>query len=311
MSFAPFLGVVRRVGLDRPVAIAGYAVPLGVLVAMAGIVLLIGALSVTLIAVSSDAGGTPSAAESAPEPDVLALVAKAETGDRVAIAALAERDADERTAVEWRALGHGYFLIGDLKSGLLIHGDGIRAKKELKTDPIVLSDVRRAVTHPELTEPALLLAARSLGETGADLLYDIWDEQKGIANSTAGKRARALLDEEPAKSQRSPALRAALDLQAALKRPKCSELKKLLPELARAADERSLPALSRLNERRGCGFLGLSDCYSCLRANKDLANALASARSRPRPSFGVPPAVIPSSASSARTVPATAPRKSQ
>ncbi|HEY8945881.1 MAG TPA: serine/threonine-protein kinase, partial [Polyangiaceae bacterium] len=42
-SFAPFLGVVRRVGLDRPAAIAGYAVPLGVLVAMAGIVLLIGA----------------------------------------------------------------------------------------------------------------------------------------------------------------------------------------------------------------------------------------------------------------------------
>jgi hypothetical protein len=43
-----------------------------------------------------------------------------------------------------------------------------------------------------------------------------------------------------------------------------------------------------MNDRRGCGFLGLRDCFTCLRANKgkELAAALKAASERPAPRVG-------------------------
>jgi len=34
-----------------------------------------------------------------------------------------------------------------------------------------------------------------------------------------------------------------------------------------------VPQLNRLTDRKGCGFLGLGDCFGCLRRGKDLSNA--------------------------------------
>ena len=59
-------------------------------------------------------------------------------------------------------------------------------------------------------------------------------------------------------------------------------------DLQRAATEgdmRLVPSLKRFEDRRGCGFLGLGDCYSCLRAGKELANTADSAGGRPGPAF--------------------------
>jgi hypothetical protein len=39
-------------------------------------------------------------------------------------------------------------------------------------------------------------------------------------------------------------------------------------------------------DRRGCGFLGLRDCFSCLRAGKDFANAQKAVAERPVPKVG-------------------------
>lgn len=283
--FGSWTGGLRRAGLDRPILIAGRAVPLQLLVVLSSALLVAAVAVPILIVAADDPTGPETVSSGALAPDVLALIAAAETGDRASLAALQARALDARTSIEWRAIGHGYVRIGDLKTGLSIHSQGIRAKPELALDPIVVGDIRRAVRHPELAVQALELSAGSLGTVGADLLYDVWEEQKG-APGAAAQRARALLDEEPAKSQRSPALAAVLELHAAFKNPVCSRFIKLLPELARVADERSVPWLARLTERRGCGLLGLRDCYACLRANKDLSYALAAAQARPRPQFG-------------------------
>ena len=65
-------------------------------------------------------------------------------------------------------------------------------------------------------------------------------------------------------------------------------MKKLLPRVLESGDMRSVPVLTRLSERRGCGFLGLRDCFACLRTanGKDLAAAQKAAGERPAPKTG-------------------------
>ena len=301
-SLSAFTGRARELVLGRALTLGGRRVP-HALVVGASVLL---ALALTLFVSRGSRlvtvpGGSASAAPERIEPDVRALVAGAEVGDRAALAELAERKPSKRGLLEWRALGHGWFRAGDPEAGLAQYTEALRVKPDLANDPILLADVRSVALHPELSTKALELAARSLGARGADLLYDVIDEQKNVTSSGAALRARALLEEEPAKSQRSPALIALFRLQAAMKRPKCSELLALLPDLERNADDRSLSLLTRLNERRGCGFLGLKDCYSCLRGGNLLKDALTAVKARPRPSFGN--SVVPASSSSARALP--------
>ena len=83
----------------------------------------------------------------------------------------------------------------------------------------------------------------------------------------------------------SPALKVALELPKA-KAEGCQAVKKLLPRVAESGDVRVMPALTKLAERRGCGFLGLRDCFACLRSGKDLANAQKAVAERPAPKVG-------------------------
>jgi hypothetical protein len=223
---------------------------------------------------------------------VLTLISKAENGDEKALSALGARNASKRSLVEWRALGHGYCRLERAAECLKVYAEGASTHPEIASDAGVLADVRKLVERLDVGEQALKFAATSLGTAGADLLYDVYEKGKGSA-SGAANRAKALLDEEPARKHVSAALRALLLLQAAMKKPKCSELKQLMPDIARDVDERALPLLTRLGERRGCGFLGLADCYSCLRASGELTRAVDSARANPRPTFAAPRDVFP------------------
>jgi hypothetical protein len=60
----------------------------------------------------------------------------------------------------------------------------------------------------------------------------------------------------------------------------CSDRQQAIAEVEEAKDKRALPALTRIVDaaRTGCGFLGLSDCYGCVRA--DARDALASLKKR-------------------------------
>jgi hypothetical protein len=214
---------------------------------------------------------------------VLLLVGKAEAGDATAIAELSARPPEKRSLVEWRAIGHGYCQLANFSACLRVYSEGVAAHSVMASDPGLLSDVRRMAERPDVGSDALGFAANSLGTSGADLLFDVGD--KGKPASPSVQRAKSLLEEEPAKSHVSAALRAQLLLQAAMKKPRCADLKRLLPDLSNDADERAVPLLSRLSDRRGCGFLGLSDCYGCLRVGGELGRVLDAARSRSKPSF--------------------------
>ena len=98
--------------------------------------------------------------------------------------------------------------------------------------------------------------------------------------------AKTLLDSEAVVANHSPALKLALELPKA--KNDCSAVKKLLPRIQESGDARVVPSLARMNDRRGCGFLGLRDCFACLRSEKgkDLAAAQKAASERPAPKFG-------------------------
>jgi serine/threonine-protein kinase len=298
------LGVwVRRLGLERRLAVGPYTLAYGAAFGLGALLLVTVGLGLVLAStMGSEPGGeTASASPSRPQdPDLLALVAKAEVGDATAIAALAARPAAKRSLVEWRAIARGYCRIANYSACLRAYTEGVTAQRAMAGDPQLLADVRRMAERPDVGSDALSFAAGALGTPGADLLFDVADKVK--SPSPLGQRARALLEQEPAKGHVSAALRAQLLLQAAMKKPRCSELKRLLPDLSNDADERAVPLLTRLSDRRGCGFLGLSDCYACLRSGSELSRVLETARSRPRPSFAVPPVpgALPSASASSR-----------
>jgi len=59
-----------------------------------------------------------------------------------------------------------------------------------------------------------------------------------------------------------------------------------LPNALKDGDRRSLPLLTKLNAKRGCGPKKASDCFECLREPKDELTATINAvKSRHAPSF--------------------------
>jgi hypothetical protein len=288
--------VLERAGrsLRRPLSIRGGAYPVW-LVGVLGAVLVAGFVVTLWLGLSgSGSGSGPGAgveaaleAVTAPRDDELRkLVERAESGDRTALAELAARDEKKRTGMEWRALGHGYATIGDFAASLRAYQAGLAAEPALAQDPVVIGDLERAVEHEETSAGALELALEALGAMGADLIYAAWDAARGSPQKAAlAKRAKALLDRESLRAKASPALAVALELSRVQKAEGCAGVKKVLPRAAEAADERALPLLKKYNDRRGCGFLGLRDCFACLRRGKELEQAIVAAESRKAPEF--------------------------
>ena len=272
----------------RRIAVGQKQVPLG---AIGGVLLGLPLLvALAFSAASGGASGHPGAADgakaAAPVDDDLAdLMKRAETGDRTALAELLGRAAQAKLAPAYRALGRGYFKIGQLDAGLRAYRSGGVLDSKLGDSAEIMADLRRALADAS-TEQLTLEVASVLGSAGADFLYDVYDSNR-TANATLSKQAKVLLDSEAVLAQQSAALKVALELPKA-KTEGCNAVKKLLPRLQESGDMRVASQLTRLSERRGCGFLGLRDCFACLRAanGKELAAAQKAAAERPAPKAG-------------------------
>jgi len=213
------------------------------------------------------------------------LISRAQNGDSAALTELSARPESLRAANEWLALGHGYAKLDNLPASLDYYQKGVTVKPELSREPTLLMDVRRAALDATTSEAAMKFAATALGAGGVDLLYDVWESAKATPNrAQTSKQARSYLDDDAVRAKASPALRLLLELGKAQKEG-CASVKRWLARAASEGDARVVPALKRFDDRRGCGFLGLSDCYSCLRAGKDLGAAASGASARPAPNF--------------------------
>ena len=270
----------------RPISVGSRQLPLGAIFGgLLALPLLLALLFTAGAAISGSGAGPASsaAAKSAPDDDLADLIKRAEAGDRTALAELLGRAASEKSVPAYQALGRGYFKINQLDAGLRAYRSGGKLDPTLGDSPEVLSDVRRALADPS-NEQLALEAAADLGAGGADLLYDVYDGKK-TSNAALSKQAKALLDSEAVQQRASAALKVALELPKA-KSEGCGALKKLLPRVQESGDLRVAPLLTRLADRRGCGFLGLRDCFACLRTGKDLANAQKAVAERPAPKVG-------------------------
>ncbi len=211
---------------------------------------------------------------------VAKLLGPAAAGDATALAELEKREPLSRSGVEWLALGKGRVIAGRVEAGLSAYQSAVAANPSLAKDRELLRHVRSAVEKADTRNAALDLAASGLGADGADILFDVWSSTKKTTKTT--EKAKALLYDKKTLGAASPALRVALDLRRA---KACHQYKALLPRATNTGDSRSLRPLKALRTSRGCGFLGLKDCFPCVRSGTALKDAIAAAEARPAPTF--------------------------
>jgi serine/threonine-protein kinase len=281
--------------LARPLALGPLNVPMGLVLALGTlcIVVLMFALSGSSTPLASErrASTDVPAASDDTEPQLDALMLRASRGDREALAEL--RPLAKENAQAWMALGRGYAGIKHYKASLAAYGDAVERQPALAKDPNLLSDVRRVADQPEYLTQVLDLSEK-LGAPGADLVYDVWQTLRSDkAQKSQAEFVESRLASSALKQQASPALSVAQELASS---KGCASFKNIMPRAALHADARSLSKLKRLQHTSGCGFLGLRDCYACLRGNQNFKQALARAGQQPAPTFGAStakPAVSP------------------
>jgi hypothetical protein len=289
---------LRRVhrALLRPIRIGKTELPRYVLLGA----LVIALLPPLIVLVARD-GGQEKAEDQAPESGAEAqpslpvdpaeekrkkLVTKAEVGDREALAALEAVPPRERRAAEWRVLAHGRCALGEFSACAAAYKAAILGAPTLKRDPVLLADVRRLAENEVAYEDAMRLCAHHLDASGVDILFDVWTVTRSRKDAQAlNRRARQFLDDGSVRNHAGRELELVLELERAEKKRRCKDVPDLVKKAAEYGDERAVSVLDKFAVGRGCGILGLGDCWGCLRGNKDLATARSAAAGRKGPSF--------------------------
>jgi eukaryotic-like serine/threonine-protein kinase len=210
-------------------------------------------------------------------------IERALQGEAEAIAALAAIAPEDRSRAMWLALSQGHEKRGETVQAFEVVVAALAADPELTSESFP-SIVRAAVEEPKTRDAALELAARQLGADGVDVLFDVWSGTTGKTPAT--RAAKKLLDEASVRAKASRAATLALSVR---ETKGCSEIARLLPKVGEGGDERSLKPLTRLRSKSGCGILQLADCYTCLRKDSALEDAIAEVGKRPAPRFSSKP----------------------
>ncbi len=218
------------------------------------------------------------------DPELSSLIDKAKGGDREALGNLRKRAEKDGGASEWMALGRGYAEIKHYSASAESYGRAVKADAALAKDKTLLTDLVAAAEDRDAFEKALDIAQSDLGEMGADLIYAIYKQNTGEAGMTSVVAyAKKLTQSDDFEKNASEALKVAIELDRA---KVCSDYKELLPRAVEHADQRSQKKLKSLNGSRGCGFLGVQDCYPCLRSGSELKDAVEAVSKREAPNFG-------------------------
>ncbi len=269
--------------LKRTVRIGGQPIPMWALAAAALVVLVVGLSVIGGVAIAAGGGSSGSVLERAKEslvtdPKLRALLKRAESGDPAAISELEKKPASQRNAFVWRSLGLGYTRSGNLPAAVNAFKHALDKDSAFKKDQAVLDDLRKAAEDSRSSQAALELAAGPLGSAGVDIIYEVATSSR--VRRPLAQHAKELLERDAVKSKASDALKVALELR---KTHKCKDVKELLSRVQKEGDRRCLGKLKRLKSHRGCGFLGLGDCYGCLRKGSELSDATKAVEGRPGP----------------------------
>ncbi len=230
--------------------------------------------------------GTPSAHRalapaSRAQPDP--LLKRARLGDLAALRELEKRPLATLDAEHCSAIARGRARNHNWTGMLEAYAWALDKEPSMLDDGDIASDVHNAALDATASASALRFAVERLQSRGADIVYDAWAAAaSGRSTQVDTKVAKKLLEDSVLRRAASKALLAAFELMDARG---CSDYRRALPKVISDGDERCLRTLRRLTYDRGCGLFGLGDCYSCLRGNAALSQAIESVRGRPSPVF--------------------------
>ncbi|MBX3216629.1 MAG: serine/threonine protein kinase [Labilithrix sp.] len=142
-------------------------------------------------------------------------------------------------------------------------------------DDALLGAVTAAAQRAETTDEAFALLEGPLGARGVDALIDLSTNK--AAPAAVQRRAAKSVARADVRAKASPATAVMLDLKSA---KKCEDKRGLLDRVKDDGDARVLPALRALKSPRGCGFMGMRDCFSCLRKTDALDEAIKAVEAR-------------------------------
>jgi serine/threonine-protein kinase len=151
----------------------------------------------------------------------------------------------------------------------------LAARDQTAIDDRILQIVLAAAERSETADEAFSLLEGALGARGVDGLIELSSSKS--APPATRSRATKSLSRSDVRANASAGTSVLLDLKSA---KSCAAKKDLLERVKADGDARVLPTLKAMKNTRGCGFLGMRDCYPCLRRDGTLDEALAAVESR-------------------------------
>jgi serine/threonine-protein kinase len=142
-------------------------------------------------------------------------------------------------------------------------------------DTITLAIVVGAAQRPDTADEAFALLEGPLGAPGVDGLLDV-STNKAVPAPTR-TRATKDLARSDIRAKATPAAAVVLDMKGA---STCSARRDWLDRAKENGDERVLAQLKAMKNPRGCGFLGIKDCWPCLRKDDSLEDTIRAVEAR-------------------------------
>ncbi len=143
-------------------------------------------------------------------------------------------------------------------------------------DDALVQAVVQAAQVINTADEAFLLLEGPLGAKGVDALIEMSNATKTMPPATRARAAKSLARQE-VRSNASPAAAVYLEMKAA---KKCEDKHELLDRAKENGDARIMPLLKSFKSPRGCGFMGMRDCYSCMRKDDALDDATKAVEAR-------------------------------
>jgi serine/threonine-protein kinase len=202
------------------------------------------------------------------------MLASAEAAGSTSLSELTARFPEDPAA--WHALVRAYTAEKRGTDAMHAVTKLLAVNERAAEDEDVQEAVKAAVQGPpESADAAFALLESGLGSKGPDFLYDL-STSKGLS-SRALARVKQTLAKPDVKARMSPALGLVMEFRGA---SSCETKKSLLGRAKEQGDARLLASLRTLQASKGCGFLGLGDCWSCLRRDNALGAAIAAIEER-------------------------------
>jgi hypothetical protein len=202
------------------------------------------------------------------------VLATATTQGTAALEELSFRYAEDPAV--WRALVRAYTKDRRGVDAMRAVGKLVALNDRAADDDEVFDAISAAAQGPaESADAAFATMESGLGTKGPDILYDL-STTKGLTPKTVARVKQALVKAD-VKSRMSPALAVALEMRTT---NGCEAKRALLSRAKDQGDARVLGTLRTYLAPRGCGFLGLSDCWPCMRRDGALGATIAAIEER-------------------------------